>query len=68
MPLHTITCPVPTDRYIRALYGQVALSAHGAPLDSARLRAQLNNGLGECAHDPSAFICHAFARPMDIKV
>jgi len=27
----------------------------------------LNDDVGECVHDPSAFICHAFARPMEIK-
>ena len=41
---------------------------YGAPLGSNRLRETLNNDVGECAHDASAFICHAFARPMHIKV
>ena len=55
-------------RLNRPLYERVALSAHGWPLASARLRDQLNSGIGECALDPAAFICHGFARPMEIKV
>ena len=49
-------------------YQQVALEAFGAPLDfkaphsaSDSLRDRLQNGLGECIEDPTAFVCHGFA-------
>lgn len=56
-------------------YQQVALEAFGAPLDfkaphsaSDSLRDRLQNGLGECIEDPTAFVCHGFATRPDIKV
>ncbi|KAL1499742.1 hypothetical protein AB1Y20_012429 [Prymnesium parvum] len=55
-------------RLNRSLYQQLAWSAYGAPLGSARLRERLHEELGECVDDPEAFICHAFARPIEIKV
>lgn len=44
------------------LYAQAALSAFGIPIRSEELYGRLNDDVGECVQDPSAFICHAFAR------
>ena len=49
------------------LYNEVALSSFGHPIGST-LRRSFEQDIGRCPHDPDIFICHAFGRPMPMKV
>ena len=54
-------------RLNKTLYSLAAMHFHGAPLGSSKLQELLTSSVGECASDPSAFICHPFARPIEMK-
>ena len=54
-------------RLNQSVYRLAATSILGGALGSGDLRRKLNDDIGECAHDPTAFICHPFARPVESK-
>ena len=53
-------------RLNQSVYARVAQSVWGEALGTA-LKHKLVNGVGECASDPRAFMCHPFARPTHWK-
>eukprot|EP00466_Bigelowiella_natans_P004920 jgi/Bigna1/81105/fgenesh1_pg.77_\ len=58
-------------RLNHTLYQNVAMEVFGAKLSSKKLIENLRDNEGECSEDPkvvaTAFICHAFARPLPHK-
>lgn len=55
-------------RLNHTLYALAAKEAFGFPLGSEALLDRLHSGVGECASDPGAFICHAFAMHPEVKL
>ena len=54
-------------RLNQTLYAEATLRMFGHPLNSQDLDQLLIGDVGECERDPSAFICHAYARPPHMK-
>jgi predicted alpha/beta-fold hydrolase len=50
-----------------SLRTQVAIEAYGHSVGSEALANALEDDIGECVRDASAFICHPFARSEEVK-